>query len=474
MTRHGLIIGGQTRAGTTVETITNPYDGSTVGEVAVGSPSDMDDAVASAHNGFAETRALPTHRRVELAEAVATSITERADALARGITAASGKPISAARAEVSRAALTFRLAAGHARDVSGQVIPTDVSPAGEGRLSLHVRVPRGPVAAIAPFNFPLNLIAHKLAPALGVGASFVLKPPPQCPQTGLALATIMLEAGVPPAAVNALHCPPDVAELMVADDRMKVLSFTGSDRVGWALKAIAGRKQVLLELGGNAPCVLDRGVDFEAVMPRLMVGAWASAGQVCIKVQRVLVHADDRDAFLDTFVEHTKRLAVGDPLAEDTVVGPMIDSAAASRVHRWVDEAIAAGATRHCGGRREGNVVWPTILTSVPADAKLCTEEVFGPVTIVQTYREWSEALARCNEGRFGLQAGLFTPDIGRALSAFERLDYGGVMINDVPTFRVDNAPYGGTKDSGFGREGVRFAMDEMSEPKLLVIRGMP
>lgn len=466
-------IGAERRDGSEVETIRSPHDDQPVGEVVVGSARDMDDAIAVAAEAFEEVRRLPTHERAGIADRISRAIEEHADELSRLMATESGKPIRWCRGEVARATVTFGLAAAEARTRQGHVIPIDLQAAGEGRLCLYVRVPRGPVAAISPFNFPLNLVAHKLAPAIAVGTTTVLKPPPQCPLTSFRLAELLDEAGLPPRALSVVHCPPEVAQRMVEDERMAVLSFTGSDGVGWRLKALAGHKQVMLELGGNAPCVLDRGVDLDAVMPRLMVGAWAHAGQVCIKVQRVLVHAADREAFLERFVAETRALKVGDPLDEETWVGPLVDRAAAARVSAWIDEAVAAGAKVHCGGGREGAVVQPTILTEAPPDTRVCRDEVFGPVTVIETYEDFDEALARCNAGRFGLQAGVFTPDLGRALRAFETLDYGGVMINDVPTFRVDNFPYGGTKDSGFGREGVRFAMEELTEPKVLVARGL-
>jgi len=473
MQRTGLRIGDSLRMDGDFDVVRNPYDGTAVGEVCVGTAADMDEAIATVTDAAAAMRALPTHARVSIANGVAARIEAEAESLARQITAEGGKPITFARAEVARAQVTFGLAAAQAQATRGEVLPIDLTAAAQGRLCLHVRVPRGPVAAIAPFNFPLNLIAHKLAPAVGVGAPVVLKPPPQCPLTGLRLTELLIDAGLPASAVAAMHCSPAVAQRMVEDPRMKVLSFTGSDTVGWRLKALAGRKQVMLELGGNAPCLVDRGVDPASVLPRVMQGAWGHAGQVCVKVQRILVHRDDAESFLAEFTARTLQLPVGDPMDPATVVGPMIDEAAAQRVVGWVDEAVAAGATRHCGGRVQGAVVWPTILSDVPHTAKVVAQEVFGPVTVVEAYDDFDDALAVCNAGRFGLQAGVFTPDIGRALRAFEALDYGGVMINEVPTFRVDNFPYGGTKDSGFGREGVRFAMDEMTESKVLVMGGL-
>jgi len=385
----------------------------------------------------------------------------------------SGKPIRYCRGEVSRAVVTFTLAAGEARRFGGEVLPVDLEARAEGRLCLFTRMPRGPLAAIAPFNFPLNLIAHKLSPALAVGAPVVLKPPPQCPLTGHVLGELMHAAGLPAGGLSVLHCSPETAQRMVEDERMKVLSFTGSDAVGWRLKSLAGKKQVLLELGGNAPCVIDEGVDLDAALPGIVQGAWANAGQVCIKVQRLYVHASLFEDFLARFVAATGELACGDPMDEETVVGPLIEPRHVERVLAWTKEAVSAGARLHCGGEARDHVVLPTVLTDTRPDMKVCAEEVFGPVTVLEPFERFDDALEACNRGRFGLQAGIFTNHVGRALQAFRELDYGGVLINDVPTFRVDNFPYGGTRDSGFGREGVRFAMEEMTEPKTLVMRGL-
>jgi len=464
-------IGGELRQGARSESITSPFDGSVAGTVALAEARDMDDAIAAAVRGFEAMRALPTHRRAAILEGVARRLGEDAAALATLMARESGKPIRYCRGEVTRAQLTFTLAAGEARRFGGEVLPVDLEPRAEGRLCLATRVPRGPVAAIAPFNFPLNLVAHKLAPAVAVGASVVLKPPPQCPLTGHVLGEMLVAEGLPEGGLSVLHCAPETAQRMVEDERMKVLSFTGSDAVGWRLKALAGKKQVLLELGGNAPCLLDEDVNLDAALPALLQGAWANAGQVCIKVQRIHVHAARYAEFLERFVAETRALACGDPLDEATVVGPLIEPKHVERVLAWVREAVDGGARLHCGGKADGPVVLPTVLTDVRSDMKVCREEVFGPVTVVEPFDDFGAALEACNRGRFGLQAGVFTRDVGRALAAWRRLDYGGVLINDVPTFRVDNFPYGGTRDSGFGREGVRYAMEEMSELKVLLLR---
>lgn len=473
MDRHPLHIGHERRDTGEVQTITSPYDGAPVGEVCVGGARDMDDAIAAAVAGFERTRKLPTYRRAELLDDVAGRLRARREELATLMARESGKPIRFCRGEVDRAVVTFTLGASETRTRRGEQLPIDLEGRSEGRLCVVERVPRGPVAAISPFNFPLNLIAHKLSPSVAVGASVVLKPPPQCPLTGFELAGILEQAGLPDGGLSVLHCSPATAQLMVEDDRMKVLSFTGSDVVGWKLKALAGKKQVLLELGGNAPCIIDEGVDLDAVLDPIVAGAWAYAGQVCIKIQRVLVHTSLHDELLERFVQRTRELPCGDPLNEDTVVGPLIEPQHVERVLSWIREAVDGGATLRCGGEADGAVVQPTVLTEVRPEMRVCKDEVFGPVAVVERFERFEDAVHAANAGRFGLQAGVFTHDIARAMLAFRELDYGGVMINDVPTFRVDNFPYGGTKDSGFGREGVRYAMDEMSEPRVLVMRGL-
>jgi acyl-CoA reductase-like NAD-dependent aldehyde dehydrogenase len=472
MKTHLMRIGGELRRGATTETIRSPYDGAVAGEVAVGGARDVDDAIAAATSAFAHTRYMPAHAKAAVLTTAARAIEARADELAVLMTKESGKPIRYSRGEVARAVVTFTLGAEEAKRLGGEVLPIDLEPRAEGRLCLTQRVPRGPIAAISPFNFPLNLIAHKVSPAIAVGASTVLKPPPQCPLTGHVLGDILAEAGLPDGALNVVHCPPDAAQRMVEDDRLKVLSFTGSDVVGWKLKRLAGRKQVALELGGNAPCVLDETADVERALPSILAGAWAHAGQVCIKVQRVLVHCSRFDDVLERFVAASKDVACGDPMDEATVVGPMIQRVHVERVQAWIREATDGGARLHCGGEADGNVLSPAVLTNVTEAMRVCKDEVFGPVTVLEPFATFDEALARCNAGRFGLQAGIFTREIARALQAFRELDYGGVIVNDVPTFRVDNFPYGGVKDSGFGREGVKYAALEFTEPRVLVMRG--
>jgi acyl-CoA reductase-like NAD-dependent aldehyde dehydrogenase len=465
-----LLIDGRELPGAAARTVSAPFDGAPVGDVAVADARHVDLAIEASVRGFQVARALPTHARAAILEGTSRRILERAEDLAQLIAREAGKPLQYARAEVQRAAVTFAQAAAECRMGEGEVLPLDLEPRGEGRLGLWRRVPRGPVAAIAPFNFPLNLAAHKLAPAVAVGASVVLKVPPQCPLTGFRLARLMFDAGLPPGVLQVVDAAPADAQRLVEDERMKVLSFTGSDAVGWKLARLAGKKRVLLELGGNAPCVVDESVDLAHALDRIVPAAWAYAGQVCIKVQRLLVHDSLYDAFERAFVERTRALAVGDPLDPRTVVGPLIERAHVARVRAWIDEALAGGARLLCGGEVEGSIVRPAVLVDARADLRVCREEVFGPVTVLERFRRFEDALAACNATRFGLQAGVFTRDIARALRAFRELDYGGVVINDAPTFRMDNVPYGGTKDSGTGREGLRHAMAEMSEPRLLVL----
>ncbi len=471
MQRYQTRIGGNIRETARTELVRSPYDGRVVGEVGLLSQAQAEEATASVAAGFSAVKAMPTHARAALLERVATALADRAEELSSLITRESGKPIRYARLELTRAVTTFKLAAAESRCFGGETLPIDQQPGQEGRTCLYRRVPRGPVLAISPFNFPLNLAAHKVAPALAVGASVLLKPPAQTPLTAHVLADIVRDAGAPSGALELAHCDSEVASSLVTDPRLAVLSFTGSDSLGFRLQRLAERKRVLLELGGNAPCIVDEGVDIDAVMPRLLESAWASAGQVCIKAQRFYVHERLFDAFLTAFVAGSEALAVGDPLDEQTVVGPLIEPRHVERVLEWVREAEAQGARLLSGGQARGACVLPTVLTNTRPEMRVCSEEVFGPVSVVEPFSSFEQALDSANRGRYGLQASVFTPRIDHALKAYEVLEFGAVLINEVTSFRVDNYPYGGAKDSGIGREGVRFAMEEMTEPKVLILR---
>jgi glyceraldehyde-3-phosphate dehydrogenase (NADP+) len=457
--------------GRATDPIAFPFTGERATVAARGTGADLELAIKAAQEGFARMRALPRNARRDLLVRIADAIARERQSLGEELARSCGKPITQALGEVDRAVMTFSFAADEARRFGGEVVPLDVDPRTVGYTGLVHRFPVGPISAITPFNFPLNLLAHKVAPAIAVGSSLVVKPPPQCPQLAFRLAQIMAECGLPAGAYNVLHLPIPVAEQLATDPRFAMLTFTGSPTVGWHLKNVAGKKKVCLELGGNAAAVVheDAG-DLDWVAQRLALGAFAYAGQVCIKVQRVLVHQPIYDRFVEKLVSATSALACGDPLDPKTAIGPMIDSAAADRVESWTREAVAAGAETLLAIRRQGNVLTPGLLARVPRDAKVSCKEVFGPVSIVAAYRDWPEALSMVNDSDFGLQTGIFTHDVTRIFSAFNGLEVGGVVVNDFPTLRVDNFPYGGVKDSGFGREGVRYAMEEMSEPRMLVL----
>ena len=469
----GPYIGGKSASAKTTHAIRSPFDDSLVGEVGLGDAGDLEAAISGAAGAFKAWSASPTHQRALVLEKLALALEAEQAELARLITLESGKPIRYAKAEVARAVSTFRLGAAEARLLGGEVMPSDQLAGAEGRLTLYRRVPRGPVAGISPFNFPLNLVAHKLAPALAIGAPLVLKPAPQAPLTAHRLAELATQAGAPAHAFNVLHLLPEVAERLATDPRLPVLSFTGSDSVGWHLESVARRKQVLLELGGNAPCLIDETVDLEALLPRVVDACFANAGQVCIKSQRLFVVRERFAQFVERFVQLAQALPVGDPLDERTVIGPMIEARHVERVLRWVEEATRGGARLLLGGKAHGNLLSPIVLTGTSPDQRVCKDEIFGPVTVVEPVDDFAAGLAACNASRFGIQASVFTRELGRALTAYRELEFPGVLINDATSFRVDNIPYGGMRDSGKGREGVRFAIEEFTEPKLLSLRDL-
>jgi acyl-CoA reductase-like NAD-dependent aldehyde dehydrogenase len=447
-----------------------PWDGRVLCQVSQAGPVELEAACAAAERAFEATRALPAHRRASILRAVAAQLRAHQEELAGLIRDEGGKPIQLARAEVGRAVETFLLSAEEATRIAGELAPLDASPLAEGRWALIRRVPRGPVLAITPFNFPLNLVAHKVAPAVAAGCPVVLKPAEQTPSAALLLGRLLVEAGWPEGAVSVVPCDRTVADALIADPRLPVLSFTGSDRVGWYMRQKAPRKTVALELGGNAAAILEPDADLDRALPRLAVGAYAYAGQVCISVQRILAHQDIYDAVVERFVTEAARVPRGDPGDERVVCGPMIDGANADRVQGWIAEAVGAGA-RMLGGGRDGRVLAPSLLLDVPPGARIRDDEVFGPTVLVERYAALDEAIDLVNRGRYGLQAGLYTRDVGKVWRAFDRMEVGAIIHDDFPTFRVDGMPYGGVKDSGVGREGPRWAIRDFTEERLLVLR---
>ena len=452
--------------------VRDPWSGHAVGTVVLGDEALAEEATVASVAAFERMSRFTSHERSAVLSRIARHIESRDEAFAQLIARESGKPIALAKAEVARAIATFQMGAEEATRIVGEAMPLDVTAASRGYSGSWVRVPAGPVIAISPFNFPLNLVAHKIAPALACGCSIVLKPPPQAPLTSLLLAECSRQAGAPDDAVQVFPCEVAVAEALVQSERFASLSFTGSAKVGWHLKAIAGKKRVLLELGGNAAAIVHDDAPVAFACDRVVSGAFGYAGQVCIKVQRLYLHRPIADSFLARLVERTRAVEPRSPLDATTLCGPMIDEANARRVEAWVDEAARAGARVLCGARREDNRYWPTILemNGAARGLKVVDEEVFGPVLTVHRYDTWDEALTMADATRYGLQAGVFTDSRARVARAFARLHVGAVIVNDTPTFRVDSMPYGGTRDSGLGREGVRFAIEEMTERKLLVV----
>jgi len=433
-------------------------------------PGQYDEAVAAAVAAFEKTRRMPAFERSAALRHISSGIAARREEIARIIVAESGKPIRDSLAEVDRAVLTFRIGAEEAERIGGEVIPLDLNPASRGRTGVVRRFPIGPIAAISPFNFPLNLAAHKLAPAIASGDPIVLKPPSKDPLTMLAVAEIVAEAGLPDGAVSVLPMTRELGDRLVSDDRFKLLTFTGSPAVGWEMKARAGKKRVVLELGGNAGVIVDRSAELGWTVRRVVAGAFGYAGQVCISVQRVFVHEAVWDDFMGRFVEAAAALKVGDPLDPATDVGPMVDAAAVDRTLAWVEEARSLGGEVLTGGGADGLYFSPTVLTGVPVEARVCREEAFAPLVVVSPFDDFADAVRAVNEGRFGLQAGVFTNNLAHAWFAFEELEVGGVIVNDVPTYRIDHMPYGGSKDSGLGREGIRYAIEDMTELRIMVV----
>ena len=433
-------------------------------------PEQYEEAAVAAVAAFEVTRRLPAYERGATLRNISAGIRARREELGRLIALEAGKPIRDALVEVDRATLTFRLGAEEAERIGGEVMPLDLMASSRGRVGITRRYPAGPVAAISPFNFPLNLAAHKLAPAIAAGCSIVLKPPSKDPLTMLTVGEIVEEAGAPAGSVSILPMSRELGDRLVADERFKVLTFTGSPAVGWAMKARAGRKRVVLELGGNAGAIVDRTANLDWAVKRIAVGAFSYAGQVCISVQRILVHDDVYDAFVGKLAAAASALRLGDPLEPETDLGPMVDEKAARRTQAWVDEAVAMGGRILLGGKADGTYFAPTILADTPLSAKVCSQEAFAPLVVLFRFSDFADAVRQVNDSLYGLQAGVFTNDLANAFAAFDGLEVGGVILNDVPTYRIDHMPYGGVKDSGLGREGLRYAIEDMTEIRILVV----
>lgn len=451
--------------------ITNKYTNEVATYAALADAQVIDQAIAAAQACQPLLNKMAPYERQDILNHCVKRFEERFDELAYALCIEAGKPIKDSRGEVTRLIDTFRIAAEESVRMHGEVINLEITPRAKGYTGMYKRVPIGPCSFISPFNFPLNLAAHKVAPAIATGCAFVLKPASRTPLGALIIGEILAETALPKGAFSILPCSRDGAGLFTTDDRFKLLSFTGSPQVGWELKAKAGKKPVVLELGGNAACVVDADSDLDDAIERIVFGAYYQSGQSCISVQRVIIHESIYAEFKQRYTEKVANLVHGDPLNEDTFIGPMISESEASRLHNWIQEAVAAGANLLCGGSRDGNMLQATLLENVPSDAALNTEEAFGPVSIISSFSDFDEALKEVNNSQFGLQAGIFTRDIYKAHKAWDELNVGGVVIGDVPSWRVDNMPYGGVKESGLGREGITFAMEDMTEIRLMVLR---
>jgi acyl-CoA reductase-like NAD-dependent aldehyde dehydrogenase len=471
---HKLLAAGEWIETGEWDEVRSPYDGTPVGRVAQGDAALVDRAVRAAHDAF-ENADFPQHARAEVLDRAAELVAERTDELGLAIAAEAGKPIKTATVEAQRCVDTLSFSAVEARKLTGGTVPMEASASGAGKLGVMLRVPFGVVGAISPFNFPLNLVAHKLGPAIAAGNAVVLKPAGQTPISALKLAEILVEAGLPDGWLSVVPGPgSDVGNAIVEHELTRALSFTGSAGVGWGIRSKVPHKKVNLELGSNAPLIVHADGDWETAADKAKLHAYSHAGQSCISIQRILLHEDVADAFTERLVANAESLRVGDPLDPETDVGPLITPGDRDRVKEWVEEAVAAGAELLTGGELvdDGRCLAPTLLASPPREAKVWCEEIFGPVATIDRYSDFGEALRMANDSKFGLQAGVFSRDIGRGLEAARTLEFGGVLINEVPTFRADQMPYGGVKDSGNTREGPAYAVIELTEERFVTLQG--
>jgi len=452
--------------------VVNKYNQETVAEVARADSELLEQAIQKGLEAVPAMQALKPYQKQRILLDCVAKFTERFDEFTEALIAEGGKPEAAAKAEVKRLIATFQFAADAVTTVpEGEVLPLDATEASAGYRGFSKRVPIGLCGFISPFNFPLNLVAHKIAPAIAAGCPFILKPASYTPIGALMIADVLAETDLPEGAFSILPMSSKVADVLVTDERIKLLSFTGSDKVGWDMKARAGKKKVVLELGGNAAVMIEPDADLEKALPRVITGGYSQAGQVCISVQRVLIHKDIYQSVKDKLVALAKEVKSGDPSQADVVIGPMIDKGELERIQQWIDEAVEEGATLLCGGEVDGLVMNATILENVSHESKLYKDEAFGPVMILEAYDGFDKGIELANDSRFGLQVGVYSSSINKAMQAWDHIEAGGVIINDVPTFRVDNMPYGGVKDSGFGREGVKYAIEDMTEIRLMVVK---
>ena len=465
-----MLINGEWRVGKEYFDVKNPYDGSFLDRVPLSTKKDVEDAILSAKNAFSVMAEMPAHKKSVILSNTSKIIESAKREIAELITRESGKAIKYSLAEVERSVQTFQFAAEEAKQIHGETIPMDASPNSEKRFAFYQPFPIGIIGAITPFNFPLNLVAHKVAPAIASGNSVVLKPASYTPLTSIKLGEIMMEAGLPNGALNIVFGGGStVGEWLVESQDLAMISFTGSPSVGRRIKERAGMKRVALELGSNSATIIEHDADIDMAIPRCIIGAFSNAGQVCISLQRIYVHEKLFDEFKEKFIKAVKKIKVGNPMESDTEYGPMIEEKEAVRAEGWIKEAVNKGAKILYGGERKGNIITPTVMTNVKSDMKVVCNEVFAPLVTLIKYKDFEEAIDMVNDSIYGIQAGIFTKDINKAFRGFKKLHVGGVIINDVPTFRVDHMPYGGVKESGTGREGIKFAIKEMTELKLMV-----
>ena len=474
MTVRPYLVNGQWRTGEGTFEVKSPYDDAVVAEIAVPTEADVEEAAATAHSTFAASKRLSVAARTAALDHISARLAESLDENAELIAAEGGKPLKWAKVEAARAVSTFRWASEVIRHGDDELMRLDTEAAFGSRIGLLRRFPIGPVLGITPFNFPLNLVAHKVAPAIGVGAPIVVKPASATPIGALRLAELFMETDLPKGMYQVLPVSSTVADTMARDDRYRKISFTGSAAIGWYLKSIDPKKRVTLELGGNAGVIVHSDADLDMAAQRIAFGGYYQAGQSCISVQRVLVASEIYDEFAALLTKQVQQLKVGDPMDPTVDVGPVINRGEVDRISAWIDEAVREGAEVLTGGTSEGPFVQPTLLSQTTPEMKVRCEEVFGPVVTITPYQTFEEALAEVNDSRYGLQAGVFTNDLNRAFEAHRTLEVGGVIVNDISAFRADQMPYGGSKESGFGREGLRFAMEEMTEPRIMVLSHVP